>query len=252
MVIFLTNRIEHNTAFFEGEEYKHAIKVLRHKKGDIISFIDGIGTRYLGDISAVGSREFSVNISEKNYEGELPYKLHLAVAPTKNLERYEWFVEKAVELGLDEITPVIGNFSERKIFKTERAKRIVLSAVKQSLKSYIPRVNEAVSVVDFIESVSDSKALKLIGYCEEVEKLSLFEVLKNTFVAHKNNLQVRPEIIIMIGPEGDFSEFEVKYALNKGFVVINLGKSRLRTETAAITSVTAVYLYFADYFPNIK
>lgn len=252
MVIFFTNRIIDNSAYFGEEEFKHCVKVLRHKRGDTISFIDGNGGRYKGEISAIGSKEFSVVITGREIEQMLPYKLNMAVAPTKNNERYEWFIEKAVELGVDEITPVIGEFSERKVFKTERSKKVILSAAKQSLKSYLPQIRESLGVKEFIKSLKGSNSIKLIGYCEEGEKISLYGALDKMIPKLVDTNNKRPEIVILIGPEGDFSADEVKTALENGFRIIDLGTSRLRTETAAIASVAAVYMHFMNYLPNNK
>jgi 16S rRNA (uracil1498-N3)-methyltransferase len=157
----------------------------------------------------------------------------MAVCPTKNMERYEWFAEKATELGLDEIVPVIGDHSERKVFKPERLRRILLSAAKQSLKGAIPSVAEPLSVREFI-AASSPDDLRLICCCfeGEVPRLSINDVLAGT------------RISVLIGPEGDFSHEEAKLAIEAGFIPVHLGPSRLRTETAALTAVEAVYLHF--------
>ncbi len=252
MIIFFTNRIVDNYAFFDEEEFKHCIKVLRHKRGDSISFIDGCGGNYTGEITEIKSKEFSVLITSVEKEPGLPYNLNMAVAPTKNSERFEWFVEKAVEIGVNEISPVIGDFSERKVYKTERAKRVVMSAVKQSLKSYLPAVNEAVKVSEFIESKAGSSAMKLIGYCEECNKVSLAKALTDNLPQGIQKNEAPVDIIVLIGPEGDFSTKEVELAVKNGFKIIHLGASRLRTETAALFVVSSVYLHSMDYSPNSK
>ena len=166
------------------------------------------------------------------------YSLTMAVCPTKNNDRFEWFVEKATELGVDVIAPVIGERSERKVFKTERSRKIALSAMKQSLKAKLPVIEEPVTVKDFIASAGSG--IKMICYCFEGETLrrSVEDVLKGVPKGAK--------ITIMIGPEGDFSPEEARQALENGFIPVHLGPSRLRTETAAVTAATAVYLHFIE------
>ena len=167
--------------------------------------------------------------------GSHPYRLTVACCPTKNNERFEWFVEKATEVGVDRIVPVIGERSERKVYKTDRAARIALSATKQSLKARIPVIDEPLSVRSFIDSCKDSPAVKLIAYCFEDEnhpRRSIKDALSGK------------EIVILIGPEGDFSPEEARHALDAGFIPVHLGSSRLRTETAAVTAAEAVYFHF--------
>ena len=163
----------------------------------------------------------------------------MAVCPTKNNERFEWFAEKACEIGFDSLVPVIGDHSERKVLKTQRIEKILISATKQSLKAAVPQIAEPVSVKDFIrDQASREGTLKLIAYCfenEEFPRRSIKQVLQAS-EAH--------EITILIGPEGDFSQAEAEIALSSGFIPVHLGESRLRTETAALTSVAAVYFRF--------
>ena len=171
--------------------------------------------------------------------GSHPYRLEMAVCPTKNIDRYEWFVEKATEVGTDRFVPVIGEHSERKVLKTERLRRIVLSAAKQSLKAAVPEIAEPLTVKEFIASVADSSALKMIACCFEDEshpRTSVMQALSGTD---------RREYIVLIGPEGDFSREEVRLAIEAGFIPVHLGESRLRTETAALAAV------FAAYYNNI-
>ncbi len=174
--------------------------------------------------------------------GTHPYNLTLAVCPTKNNERFEWFVEKAVELGVDRIVPLIGDHSERKVYKTERAKRIALSAAKQSLKAAVPEIAEPVSVRDFIRALSDSgtatSGLRLIAYCFEGERPRIS--IKEALATVSGSSLAQPDITVLIGPEGDFSPEEATLALEAGFLPIHLGSSRLRTETAALAAVAAV------------
>jgi 16S rRNA (uracil1498-N3)-methyltransferase len=171
--------------------------------------------------------------------GSHPYHLHMAVCPTKNNDRYEWFAEKACEIGFDTLSPVIGDHSERRILKTARVEKILVSASKQSLKALIPAVNEPVSVKEFIRGCPEGP-LKLIAYCfedENIPRRSIKEVLDGF---------EGTDIIVMIGPEGDFSTEEARLALENGFIPVHLGASRLRTETAAVTAAAAAYFRYME------
>ena len=235
MELFLSTKKDGDFCYLSEEEAAHCVKVLRHRSGDTIHVIDGAGTLYEGILRDASPKEATVEIvRETPLWGAHPYKLTLAVCPTKNNERFEWFVEKAVELGVDKIVPVIGEHSERKVYKTDRARRIAISAVKQSLKAAIPEIAEPVSVREFIRSAGGG--LRMIAYCFEGEtpRISIREALAAG----------ADDITVLIGPEGDFSPEEAALALEAGFVPIHLGPSRLRTETAALTAVEAVYFTF--------
>ena len=236
MELFYSNDIEGGICRLDKDESGHCAKVLRHRCGDEISVIDGCGTLYRCRITCDNPKgvEAMVLTCEENWGGH-PYHLHMAVCPTKNNDRYEWFAEKACEVGMDKITPIIGEHSERRIFKTSRLEKILVSAAKQSLKAAVPSVSEPVSVKEFIQEAAGTEALKLIAYCFEDEKVprrSIKEVLEGFDGT---------DIIVMIGPEGDFSKAEAEMALEHGFIPVHLGASRLRTETAAVTAVEAVY-----------
>lgn len=238
MEIFYSENIENNHCTLEKDEAVHCIKVLRHKVGDTINIIDGKGAIYQCIISELLRDKVLVEIKNIRQDwGAHPYRLTLAVCPTKNTDRYEWFVEKATEIGVDEIVPIIGTHSERKILKTERLNKIILSATKQSLKGSIPHIQEPLSVKDFILQTSKCDALKLIAYCfdGDTERKSIKEILYD----FKGS-----SIIIMIGPEGDFSLEEVQEALKNGYQPVHLGNSRLRTETAAVTAASSVYFNY--------
>ncbi|MEN6619241.1 MAG: 16S rRNA (uracil(1498)-N(3))-methyltransferase [Rikenellaceae bacterium] len=236
MELFFTNNIFGSTATLDREESRHCVKVLRHKIGDTISFIDGNGGLYKGEITETSGGECTIRIIEsiQSYQPR-DYFLHMAVAPTKNLERYEWFMEKATELGLDELTPIIGEHSERRVFKPERGERILLSATKQSLKARVPLLGQMTPVKEFILGADNFAGLKLIAHCNEGERAGLVELLEKSKEVNGN------KFMILIGPEGDFSVSEVELAVFHGFVPITLGESRLRTETAALAAVTAIY-----------
>ena len=235
MEIFWTEDIAGGICRLGEEESAHCVRVLRHRAGDRINIIDGHGTMYectLVEDSPKGA-EARIEQAHQNWGGH-PYDLTMAVCPTKNIDRYEWFAEKATEFGVDRIVPVIGEHSERKILKPERMNRILLSATKQSLKASIPELSDTTSVREFIESTAGTEALKLIAYCFEdgQERHSIREVLE------KNDAK---EVIVLIGPEGDFSREEADAAVAAGYVPVHVGESRLRTETAALASVSMVY-----------
>ena len=245
MELFFSKDIDGSICRLDQDESGHCVKVLRHRSGDEISVIDGCGTLYRCRITVDSPKgvEAMVLSSEEGWGGH-PYRLHLAVCPTKNNDRYEWFAEKACEIGFDELSPVIGEHSERRVLKTARVEKVLISAAKQSLKAVVPVVNEPVSVKEFIaaqddrEEVQASSTLRLIAYCfedESVPRRSIKEVLDGFDGT---------EIIVMIGPEGDFSKAEAEMALAAGFIPVHLGASRLRTETAALTAASAAYFRY--------
>lgn len=242
MELFYSRDIEGGFCRLDQDESGHCIKVLRHRSGDEISVIDGCGTLYRCRITSDSHKgvEAAVLSLEEGWGGH-PYRLHLAVCPTKSNDRYEWFAEKACEIGFDELSPIIGEHSERKVLKTPRVEKILVSAAKQSLKAAVPTVNEPVSVKEFIKSAeAEADTLKLIAYCfedERVPRRSIKEVL-NAFEGK--------DIIVMIGPEGDFSHSEAEAALAAGFIPVHLGDSRLRTETAALTAAASAYFRYME------
>ena len=240
MELFYAYEADGHTCRLDSDESGHCVRVLRHRTGDEIHVIDGFGTMYrcrLADDNPKGA-EAEVLESFPDW-GAHPYRLTVACCPTKNNDRFEWFVEKAVEIGVDRIVPVIGERSERKVYKTDRAARIALSATKQSLKARIPDIAEPLSVKDFICHSEPAKqvkeSLKLIAYCFEGDTLrrGITEVLRE---------HPARDITVLIGPEGDFSPEEARLAIGHGYIPVHLGASRLRTETAAVLAATAVYL----------
>ena len=239
MELFYSQDIEGGTCRLDHDESGHCIKVLRHRCGDEISVIDGRGTLYRCRIVSDSHKEVVAQVIDSVQDwGGHPYRLHLAVCPTKNNDRYEWFAEKACEMGFDELSPVIGDHSERRILKTQRVEKILISASKQSLKAAVPVVNEPVSVKEFIAANASQESLKLIAYCFDDERVPRRSI-KDVLAGYDGT-----EVIVMIGPEGDFSHEEAELALQAGFIPIHLGASRLRTETAAVTAAAAVYFTF--------
>ena len=239
MELFYSRDIEGGICRLDQDESGHCVKVLRHRSGDEISVIDGQGTLYRCRITVDSHKGVEAMVLDSTPQwGSHPYRLHMAVCPTKNNDRFEWFAEKACEIGFDELSPVIGEHSERRVLKTQRVEKILVSASKQSLKASVPAINEPISVKEFIKANAASEGdstLRLIAYCfdnENVPRRSIKQVL-DAFEG--------TDIIVMIGPEGDFSREEAELALASGFIPVHLGASRLRTETAAVTAVAAVY-----------
>ena len=212
------------------DEAIHAIRVLRLKIGDDIFLIDGKGTFYEAVVTLANSKHCLYKITQtlvqnKTWKGHI----HLAIAPTKNIDRIEWLTEKITEIGFDELSFLNCRFSERRVVKNERLERIIVSAAKQSRKSWMPQLNEMVSFKDFISM--PHKGLKFIAHCyDQFPKTDLCSAL--------NKEEIKKDVLILVGPEGDFSVDEVDLALKNGFQSISLGENRLRTETAGLVAVT--------------
>lgn len=235
MQIFYATDIFNETIKLNTEESRHCTKVLRKKIGDKISVIDGKGNFYDTTITDNSFSEciLSINSVINEYE-KLGYNLHIAVAPTKNTDRIEWFVEKATEIGISTISFIKCEHSERINLKLDRLEKVAVSAMKQSLKAYKPTLNEVISFEKFISSKLNTDKL-FIAHCENgFDKQELKKLLEGS---------LGKEIVIMIGPEGDFSKKEIETALKHGFKSISLGDSRLRTETAALYSTAIVSLF---------
>jgi 16S rRNA (uracil1498-N3)-methyltransferase len=216
------------TFFFNKEESKHIIKVNRKQSGDMILVTNGLGILFTTEITLASDSKCTVKVIKTSNEPKLNYDLHLVVAPTKMNERWEWFLEKATEIGISEITPILCDHSERKIINKERFKKIILSAMKQSNQYYLPKLNEVISFSDFMAKPNNDK--KFIAHCEEQKnKKSL-----------KTMLQPNEKITILIGPEGDFSSNEIQLAVEHNYDPVTLGNTRLRTETAALVACHSV------------
>lgn len=231
MQLFYNPKITSSTKelTFDKEESRHIIKVLRMKKGDRFNITNGKGSFFDAEIVDENPKACSVNILSEESQVPLPYHLHLAVAPTKLNDRYEWFLEKATEIGISEITPIICDHSERKIVKTERYEKIIHSAVKQSLSAFTPVLHESIPLKEFLNQQDDPDLQKYIAHCEESDKKSL-----------KSVLLPNKKVLILIGPEGDFSAEEIQMAIKQGYTPVSLGNRRLRTETAAVVACNTV------------
>ncbi len=231
MQVFYAPDISGNSFVLDENESRHCVKVLRLGKSDVVKLIDGKGNLYEGVIIEPNPKACVINISNviKDYQ-QRPYRLHLAVSPLKNPERFDWLVEKCVEIGVDEITPVICNKTEKMSIRKERVESIIISAMKQSLKATLTVLNP---VTYFSEIISQNRSgPKLIAHCsDEYERESIMQAYRG-----------EKEILFLIGPEGDFTGDEIQKAVSKGFVSVHLGTSRLRTETAAIAACLSIYL----------
>ena len=215
----------------DEEESNHAIKVLRMNVGDSLQIVDGKGGYYEAVISDAHHKHCRVDIINKISEYQVrPYRLHVAIAPTKNIDRLEWFVEKATEIGVDEITPIICEHSERKVVKKDRLDKIAISAMKQSKKAYLPLVNEPVSMFSFVSKCTEKQ--KFIAHCMSDSKRV---ELSNSYIPGS-------DVVVLIGPEGDFSPSELSQSLMCGFEPVSMGKCRLRTETAGVVAVHTIVL----------
>lgn len=229
MQIFYTPDIAINPELPE-EEAGHCIRVLRLGEGDEILLTDGKGSFYKAAISRAHSKHCEVSILESWKQPSLwNFQLHIAVAPTKNMDRMEWFTEKAAEIGLDAITCLNCRFSERKEIKPARLEKILVSAMKQSQKATLPHFTGMTDFRAFINQPFEGR--KFIAHCEEGDKI----LLKQTYQPGEN-------VLILIGPEGDFSPEEIELALQQGFEPISLGESRLRTETAALVACHTIHV----------
>ncbi|MEL6810544.1 MAG: 16S rRNA (uracil(1498)-N(3))-methyltransferase [Bacteroidota bacterium] len=221
--------LEDHQIVFEKDESRHISKVLRKSAGDLLHITNGKGDMFKAELVSVTPKQSIAKVIESNHHAPLPYKLHMAVAPTKNNDRFEWFLEKATEIGIHSITPIICDHSERKVVKPERFERILESAMKQSLKAYKPTLHPAVSFSDFLQEIRSLEVQKCIAHCSLGEKGTIKEVIPP-----------KKDILMVIGPEGDFSSAEIKMAKTHGFKEITLGDSRLRTETAAIVACHSI------------
>ena len=233
MILFHCNDIRGNFAYFSAEETKHCTQVMRKQAGAAVQFIDGVGHWYEGQIAEQSKRQLVVSITAKHLGTDhTSFRLHLAVAPVKNMDRFEWFLEKATEIGVDEITPLLTEHTERSKLRYDRLEKIILSAAKQCLRTRLPILNELIDFEDFIKKFeTNPPGARFIPHCHSVNLPHL-----------KNNCPAGADVTILVGPEGDFSEAEVQVAKAFGFQEVSLGANRLRTETAGIVACHIVHL----------
>ncbi|WP_170254439.1 RsmE family RNA methyltransferase [Phaeodactylibacter luteus] len=240
MQLFFTTDIIGQRAALPADEARHCVQVLRKKPGDRVQFIDGEGGMFTGRILEVGKKScvIAVEEEERNYQ-PLPAAVHLAVAPTKNISRIEWLLEKATEIGLTAFHPFFSEHSERKVLKPERLEKIALSAAKQSGRAYVPKIMPAVPFADFLEQAP---------VCEQRFAAYLGEGVKGSL---KLNYRPGADVCLLIGPEGGFSPREAALAASKGYALVSLGPNRLRTETAALAACHTVNLINQDFHTRL-
>ncbi|MDG1572694.1 16S rRNA (uracil(1498)-N(3))-methyltransferase [Robiginitalea sp. M366] len=214
---------------FNPEESRHIVKVLRKREGDVMHITNGKGDIFRAEILEANPKRCMGRIRDARRVHPKRFHLHMVVAPTKKTDRFEWFLEKATEIGVNEITPLICAHSERRALSMDRLQRVVQEAMKQSLRAYLPQLNPSQSFADFLKQPQPT--LKFIAHCQEDEKVEL-----------KRRLAADQDVVVLIGPEGDFSPEEIQQAEDAGFLPVSLGESRLRTETAALVACTVVNL----------
>lgn len=229
MQLFFVSGVEANVCVLSEEESWHCMKVLRLGEGDAIDLTDGLGNFYHGRLTKVHHKGCLVEISTTKPDPRHHWHLHIAIAPTKNIDRFEWFLEKATEIGIAEITPLFCEHSEREVVKLSRLEKVLISAMKQSLKAWLPGLNEPVRFKDFV--TRGFQGQKFIAYCETGHESELHNIYVND-----------SDVLVLIGPEGDFSTNEMEQAIKSGFKPVSLGPSRLRTETAGLVACHTINL----------
>lgn len=231
MQIFYTVNVSEGKALFTREESLHCLRVLRMRIGESIRFTDGLGNLYEGVITDDDSTGMTATVISAEHDKERRgYKLHIAISPLKNEDRLEWFIEKAVEIGIDEITPLVCSRTEKRRIRKERLQGLILSAMKQSVKCHLPRLNDPATFNEFVDGKHEGK--RIIASCDPaVERIAITSAFKRG-----------DEVTILIGPEGDFTPEEVISAVKGGFTPVHIGPSRLRTETAGVAACCSVYL----------
>jgi 16S rRNA (uracil1498-N3)-methyltransferase len=230
MHVFFSNQISDSGILLSAEESQHATRVLRLKPGDQAEVLDGHGNRWLTRFEGELKKQCLLSVISKEKAEPRNINLCIALAPTKNVDRYEWFLEKSTELGIESIVPLICQHSERKFIKAERCQKVLIAAMKQSRNAYLPTLSGEISFANFVKQTPEANEQRFIAHCFKSD------------LPHLKDLVQPGKITILIGPEGDFSESEVKMAVENGFKEISLGQSRLRTETAGLVAVHTVAL----------
>lgn len=231
MQLFLQTQLDKNskTVTFDKVESRHIAKALRKKQGDILQVTNGLGDLFTCELQIVSDKECIAKILDSKSDKKRSYTLHMAVAPTKTNDRFEWFLEKATEIGVEKITPILCQHSERKQIRLDRYEKIIESALKQSLQTFLPKLNPLTPIAD-LYALSKKYDAIFIAHCEEdAPRISL-----------KEKLEPQKRYLILIGPEGDFSKEEIKKARENNWQEVSLGTTRLRTETAAIVACHSV------------
>lgn len=226
MQLFYTTQRIGDTYRLEDDDFRHCVKALRKKEGDTIISTDGCGYKITGHISAIEKRYLEVSVTAREKQESSAYNLSIAIAPTKNMGRFEWFLEKATEIGVSQIYPILTRYSERKVLKLDRCQKILISALKQSQQFYVPTLHEMMPIKDLINNVEAEE--KFLAYVDH-ENIHL-----------NRRCQRGKEVLLLIGPEGDFSKEEIDLALSQNYEAVSLGNNRLRTETAGIVGAQII------------
>jgi 16S rRNA (uracil1498-N3)-methyltransferase len=232
MNVFYCPNITANEALLSPEESTHCIRVLRLSKGENVLLIDGRGGLYEACITVPDPKQCKMEVLRPVDHGKnRNFSLHIAIAPTKQMDRFEWFTEKSVEIGIDTITPLLCQRSERRVLRTDRLHKLVLSTMKQAVVPKLPVINELTDLGSFLTAHKNSRGCRFIAHCSETERISL-----------KSAVIPGSDVIILIGPEGDFSPEEIKLATTGDFIPVTLGLNRLRTETAGVVACHTIHV----------
>lgn len=228
MNIFYAAALEDDLLILDEQESRHCVKVLRTRIGEKVNAVDGKGGFYEAELVDDDHRKCKLSVLSRSEDFHpLPYDLHIGIAPTKSIDRFEWFLEKATEIGVSSITPLLCERSERKVLRLDRLEKVIISAMKQSMKAYKPVLNQPAALKDWL--TQNDAETRLIAHCDEASKDNLWQ------------MKLSGSIKLAIGPEGDFSRSEIDLAAANGFSAVSLSTYRLRTETAGIIACSAVY-----------
>lgn len=225
MHLFYQPKIKEDVHYLDEEESRHCIKALRLKVGEEMIVLDGLGGRYTTTVTVANHKKCEFGIVQAEQAAPIDYNIHIAIAPTKNMDRIEWFVEKAVEIGIQEISFFFSENSERKHFKTDRVIKKAISAMKQSLKTHLPAINAPIKLNELFKQLPADNTQRFIAYVDQGNPDLLFK-----------SVQPKEKYFVLIGPEGDFSTRELSTAIDNKFKKVSLGESRLRTETAGVAA----------------
>lgn len=230
MHVFYSKTVSGKQLVLSHEESVHAIRVLRIQPGERAEILNGKGQRFIARYEGAQSKQCFFSVMETEDVAARPIQLTMAVAPTKSIDRFEWFLEKSTELGVERIIPIVTRHSERKVVKTERSKKVLIAAMKQSRTAWLPEITEPISLQDFMKNQANPSATRYIAHCHQQP------------LTHLIHEKPKQKVEILIGPEGDFDAEEVKLAVDSGWKEISLGQNRLRTETAAVVAVHLIAL----------
>jgi 16S rRNA (uracil1498-N3)-methyltransferase len=235
MNVFFVTQVQSGRALLPEEEARHCTQVLRYKSGDAILATDGKGGWFEGTLELISKKEALIHIERSEQErGKLPCEVHIAVAPPKSIDRFEWMLEKLTELGINRVTPILSRRSERKILRIDRMEKLLLAAMKQSARAYLPEIAPAmIPFTEFLQNLGPTRPgqQRYIGHCDPGPKVQL-----------EHNYEPGSDVVFLVGPEGDFSPEEVQMAQEAGFRALDLGLARLRTETAALAMCHTIHV----------